>query len=111
MLGRFVTVQSTCTNCPARSDKGLCDRCRGKYLEIAIAKQIEIEEMKAQYQDLWGECQKCQGSVTMDVLCSNADCPIYYKRIKVKNDLGKKAKQMARIDELKDSDLIRNASF
>lgn len=23
----------------------------------------------------------------MNILCSNVDCPIYYRRIKVKNDL------------------------
>jgi DNA polymerase delta subunit 1 len=66
---------------------------------------LELEEMKAQYQDLWGECQKCQGSVTMEVLCSNADCPIYYKRIKIKKDLGKKVKNMEKINELSEEDL------
>lgn len=58
---------------------------------------IEMESMKAEYQDLWGECQKCQGSVTMDVLCSNVDCPIYYRRIKVKNDLNNKRTQVNKL--------------
>jgi DNA polymerase delta subunit 1 len=105
MLGRFVKVQATCTNCPTRYDDPLCDRCQSRYLEILISKMLEMEEMKAHYQDLWGECQKCQGSYTMDILCSNADCPIYYKRIKVKKDLGKKVKQMARLEQLKPEDL------
>ena len=41
----------------------------------------------------------------MDVLCSNADCPIYYKRIKIKKDLGKKVKNMEEINELSEEDL------
>jgi DNA polymerase delta subunit 1 len=61
--------------------------------------------MRAEYQELWGECQKCQGSITMDVLCSNVDCPIYYKRIKVKKDQGRSAKQMERLTHLTPADL------
>lgn len=56
--------------------------------------------MKSDYQDLWGECMKCQGNVTMDILCANYDCPIYYKRIKVKNDLYNKKNQMDKLNTL-----------
>jgi DNA polymerase delta subunit 1 len=63
-----------------------------------VAKQIEMEEMMGEYQDLWGECQKCQGSVTMDILCSNVDCPIYYRRIKVKNELKNKKNQVHKLN-------------
>lgn len=105
MLGKFVTVQSTCTNCPTRCDKPLCERCSPKALEILVARQLELDSMRAEYQELWGECQKCQGSITMDVLCSNVDCPIYYKRIKVKKDQGRSAKQMERLTHLTPADL------
>ena len=66
-------------------------------MEILVANQLEMESLKAHYQDLWGECQKCQGSNTMDILCSNADCPIFYKRIKIKKDIEKKTKQVERL--------------
>jgi len=42
MLGRFVTVQSTCINCPTKSEDPLCDRCKGKALEIFVTKQLEL---------------------------------------------------------------------
>ena len=33
------------------------------------------------------ECQRCQGTLHTDILCSNSDCPIFYMRIKAQNDL------------------------
>jgi len=65
-----------------------------------VAKQLELEMMKSEYQDLWGECIKCQGSVTMDILCQNVDCPIYYRRIKVKNDLVSKRAQLDKLNTI-----------
>ena len=70
-----------------------------------VAKQIEVENQKAAYQDLWGECQKCQGMWTMDVLCSNADCPIFYKRRKVKKEMESKVKQFERLESMRIEDL------
>ena len=46
-----------------------------------------------------GECHKCQGSITMSLLCSN-DCPIFYKRIKVKKELTQKISQMKRLNSI-----------
>jgi len=43
---------------------------------------------------------KCQGNVTMDILCANYDCPIYYKRIKIKKDFYNKKSQMDRLNTL-----------
>lgn len=43
MMGKFIKVYSTCINCPAKSDKALCERCETKSLEIFIAKQLEFE--------------------------------------------------------------------
>ena len=100
MLGKFVKVFSTCINCPAKSDQPLCERCKNKALEIMVAKQLETEAMKAEYQDLWTECQKCQGSNTEEILCENTDCPIYYRRIKVKNDIGLKKTQVQKLSAI-----------
>lgn len=105
LLGKFVKVHSTCTNCPARSEKPLCERCMGRHLEILVGKMLELEGQKSHYQNLWGECQKCQGSITMDILCSNADCPIFYKRIKVKKELAQKVTQMERLETISPADL------
>ncbi len=50
-------------------------------IPIQVAKQEEI------FNKLWTNCQRCQGSFHQDVLCSNRDCPIFYKRKKVQKDL------------------------
>jgi hypothetical protein len=34
----------------------------------------------------------------MDILCSNVDCPIYYRRIKVKNDMTTTRNQMDKLN-------------
>jgi DNA polymerase delta subunit 1 len=36
---------------------------------------------------LWSQCQRCQGSLHQDVLCSSRDCPIFYRRKKVAKEL------------------------
>lgn len=97
-MGRFVTVFNSCINCPTKSEKALCERCNGKALEIQVAKLLEFEGFKAEYKDLWNECVSCQGSVTMDVLCSNVDCPIYYRRIKVRKDMTAVRGQMDKLN-------------
>ncbi len=51
-------------------------------------KQIAVVRKKEkQFHKLWAQCQRCQGSLTQQVLCSNRDCPIFYKRTKVRKDL------------------------
>ena len=39
------------------------------------------------YGDLWVQCQRCQGSLHEDILCSSRDCPIFYRRVKAKKNL------------------------
>lgn len=39
--------------------------------------------MQDGYSKLWTQCQRCQGSLLQDVLCTSRDCPIFYRRKKV----------------------------
>ena len=48
---------------------------------------FQVSEAEESFSRLWTECQRCQGSTHNDVLCSNCDCPIFYKRKKVQKDL------------------------
>ncbi len=45
---------------------------------------------------LWTQCQRCQGSLHQDVLCTSRDCPIFYRRKKVQKELGEANAQLAR---------------
>jgi len=49
--------------------------------------------------DLWTQCQRCQGSLTENVICSNSDCAIFYKRIKIKKDLKEAYDKINRFNE------------
>merc|ERR1719261_1077692 len=33
------------------------------------------------------QCQRCQGSLHQEVICSNRDCDIFYRRTKVRRDV------------------------
>ena len=54
---------------------------------IARTRVWQVREIEGSFSRLWTECQRCQGSTHHDVLCSNCDCPIFYKRKKVQKDL------------------------
>ncbi len=51
---------------------------------------------QAQYCGLWTQCQRCQGSLHQDVLCTSRDCPIFYRRKKVQKELNEVQAQLAR---------------
>jgi DNA polymerase delta subunit 1 len=51
---------------------------------------------QAQYGALWTQCQRCQGSLHQDVLCTSRDCPIFYRRKKVQKELNEVQAQLAR---------------
>ena len=89
----FAVKQQKCLGCRALLPKGagdkdaLCVHCKPKAAELYLGKLSEAREYEALYSELWTECQRCAGSLHQDVLCSNADCPIFYRRKKVQKDL------------------------
>ena len=90
----FAVKQDKCMGCKtliADKDKvqgsPLCVNCYGKEDEIYLNKLNEVNSSQQVFNQLWTECQRCQGSFHQDVICTNRDCPIYYKRKKVQIDL------------------------
>eukprot|EP01038_Epipyxis_sp_PR26KG_P010428 gene10428-14008_t len=65
----------------------LCRNCISKESEIYTMKLNDVNQHQQVFNQLWTECQRCQGSFHQDVICSNRDCPIFYKRKKVQIDL------------------------
>jgi DNA polymerase delta subunit 1 len=60
---------------------------------------MKVNDLERKYARCWTECQRCQGSDHLEVICENMDCRIFYKRIKVKTDLEEQRKIMARFKE------------
>ena len=77
----------TDNNKGSRDGAPLCRTCQDKEGEIYMQKLSAINEHQQVFSHLWTECQRCQGSFHQDVICSNRDCPIFYKRKKVQIDL------------------------
>ena len=48
-----------------------------------------VNELEQSFAALWTQCQRCQGSLHQDVLCSSRDCPIFYRRKKVQKGPGR----------------------
>ena len=46
-----------------------------------------MNQLQSRFSRLWTQCQRCQGSLHSEVLCSNRDCPIFYMRVKVQKEL------------------------
>jgi DNA polymerase delta subunit 1 len=90
----FAVKKEKCMGCKALiADKDkvkgspLCLNCYGKEGEIYLSKLEDVNTQQESFSQLWTECQRCQGSFHQDVICSNKDCPIFYKRKKVQIDL------------------------
>jgi DNA polymerase delta subunit 1 len=58
-----------------------------RHAELYLNSLASANALEAQFAALWTECQRCQGSLTQDVLCTSRDCPIFYRRKKVQKDL------------------------
>lgn len=91
---QFAVKHDKCMGCKTLMDaktrvegSPLCIHCQSKESEIYTSKLSELNAHQQVYSQLWTECQRCQGSFHQEVICSNKDCPIFYKRKKVQMDL------------------------
>ncbi|KRX57161.1 DNA polymerase delta catalytic subunit, partial [Trichinella sp. T9] len=99
-LMAFTKKQETCLNCRAvlSNNGAICDHCKPKEVEIYQRALFQVQYLEERFSRLWTECQRCQGSLHEEVLCSSRDCPIFYMRTKVKKDLQDNWKRMQRFD-------------
>ena len=88
-LAGFVTKSLKCLSCKVVIKLGaLCEHCKrnGKEKDVMLEKVRELREFEVVFSRLWSQCQRCQGSVCQDVICTNRDCSIFYRRAKVRKD-------------------------
>lgn len=96
---RFAKVRLKCLGCKSVIDEGaLCRYCKPRAAEH-YTKNLDIAtKLEKVYSSLWTECQRCMGDICHDVLCSNGDCPIFYRRRKAQMDLDVAVERLARFD-------------
>eukprot|EP01083_Nonionella_stella_P014739 41328_1 len=89
----FVVKKKTCIGCKcilknsSKKNVAVCNKCKKKESQLYMKQIAIVRKKEKQFHKLWAQCQRCQGSLTQQVLCSNRDCPIFYKRTKVRKDL------------------------
>lgn len=104
-LAMFTKKKEACLSCKtvlsdSESSGAVCSHCKSKESELyqkEICTQATLEE---KFSRLWTQCQRCQGSLHEDVICTNQDCPIFYMRKKVQKDLQEHEKIINRFGDI-----------
>ena len=68
-------------------------------IEIYTRSLASVNGLENAFAALWTQCQRCQGSLHQDVLCTSRDCPIFYRRTKAKKDLNEAHALLQRFPE------------
>lgn len=100
-LMQYATKKSSCIGCkvPLDHDGAVCRHCKSRESEIYQKEISHVYALEEKFSRLWTQCQRCQGSLHEDVLCTSRDCPIFYMRKKVQKDLGDQDKLLSRFDQ------------
>ncbi|KAF5917171.1 hypothetical protein HPG69_014104 [Diceros bicornis minor] len=85
----FAQRRSCCIGCrTVLSHQGaVCKFCQPRESELYQKEVSHLNALEERFSRLWTQCQRCQGSLHEDVICTSRDCPIFYMRKKVRKDL------------------------
>ncbi|WQF90356.1 Putative DNA-directed DNA polymerase, family B, exonuclease domain, ribonuclease H-like superfamily [Colletotrichum destructivum] len=103
-LMRFAKRTLTCMGCKKPlADKeenagAVCSSCAPRVGELYKKTLDVVSSSEVRFGRLWTQCQRCQGSLHCEVICSSKDCPIFYMRMKAKKDLEDAGKELKRFD-------------
>lgn len=97
-LMAFATKKEKCIGCKTVLDdkSAVCKYCKPKESGLYQKEVSHLNMLEEKFSRLWTQCQRCQGSLHEDVLCTSRDCPIFYMRKKVQKDLADQDKLMLR---------------
>merc|ERR1712032_1098011 len=98
-LSAFVKRGLRCLGCKVVIQEGsLCKHCQEeKAAEIVLERMKDLRIKEQEYNRLWTQCQRCQGSLLEPVICANRDCEIFYRRAKAKKDVEQVEQNMQRL--------------
>jgi DNA polymerase delta subunit 1 len=104
-LMKFAKKTQTCMGCKKplvgadEKDGAVCVNCRPRISELYQKTLSKVSELEVRFSRLWTQCQRCQGSVHCEVICSSRDCPIFYMRMKARKDVEDGGKELFRFDK------------
>ncbi|KAK5993310.1 DNA polymerase delta catalytic subunit [Cladobotryum mycophilum] len=103
-LMKFAKKTQTCMGCKKpltgkdESEGAVCSTCAPRVGELYNKTLDKVSDLEVRFGRLWTQCQRCQGSMHCEVICSSKDCPIFYMRMKAKKDLEDAGKELSRFD-------------
>ncbi|GMT08716.1 hypothetical protein PFISCL1PPCAC_13, partial [Pristionchus fissidentatus] len=91
-LAAFTKKSNTCLGCKSvlrndDKDEAVCSHCRPKTSEVYMNRVTTLNSTSRRFGRLWTECQNCAKTMHEKVNCSARDCPIYYRREKVRGEM------------------------
>ncbi|KAF2269740.1 hypothetical protein CC78DRAFT_508310 [Lojkania enalia] len=104
-LMKFAKRTQTCMGCKKplvnadEKDGAVCENCRPRIGELFSKTLSKVSELEVRFARLWTQCQRCQGSIHCEVICSSRDCPIFYMRMKARKDVEDAGKELVRFDK------------
>jgi len=74
-LAAFTRKKETCLGCkavlpPDREEKAVCKHCEPQEAELFHNELLAQHKLEEKFSRLWTECQRCQGSLHQEVICS-----------------------------------------
>ncbi|KAJ6164878.1 DNA polymerase delta catalytic subunit [Penicillium chermesinum] len=103
-LMKFAKRTQTCMGCKKplsgkeEMEGAVCSNCSPRIGELYTKALTKVSDLEVRFGRLWTQCQRCQGSLHCEVICSSRDCPIFYMRMKAKKDVEDSQKELARFD-------------
>ncbi|PWN19351.1 hypothetical protein BCV69DRAFT_283987 [Microstroma glucosiphilum] len=100
-LMKFAVKTAQCLGCrtPLKDPmSAVCPNCKPRLSEIYYGKLSQASAFEVEFARLWVCCQRCQSSLASDVICTNKDCPIFFKRKRAQKDVEDAVKQLSRFD-------------
>ncbi|KAI9733358.1 MAG: DNA-directed DNA polymerase delta [Cirrosporium novae-zelandiae] len=103
-LMKFAKKTQTCMGCKKplvskeESQGAVCENCRPRLGELYQKTLHKVSDLEIRFGRLWTQCQRCQGSMHCEVICSSRDCPIFYMRMKAKKDVEDAGKDLDRFN-------------
>lgn len=98
-LSMFTKRRNQCLGCKTPLDDdtlAVCKSCEEREGELYLSNIDKLNEFEVKFSRLWTQCQRCQGNLHEEVICTSSDCPIFYMRKKVHKDLADQHKVMRR---------------
>ncbi|KAK3995103.1 DNA polymerase family B-domain-containing protein [Cladorrhinum sp. PSN332] len=103
-LMKFAKKTQTCMGCKKpltgkeEANGAVCANDAPRIGELYKKTLDKVSDLEIRFGRLWTQCQRCQGSMHCEVICSSKDCPIFYMRMKAKKDLEDANKELTRFD-------------